>query len=247
MDFIGGGDLASHLKQEERFVEKKAQFIAAELVLTLEYLHSRGVVYRDLQPSNILIDKEGHVCLTDFGISKIVSSNSSMLQTARGPPAYSAPEILEGSLYTKSVDWWSVGVVLYQMLLGFTPFEFDDQDLGQLIRNILTSRILYPEELVSHDAQSILEGFLQRDPKKRLEELDEIKHHPFFKGVDWEALAVKKIQSPFKIEMKSDDDVGNFDWKYTSQPVSGLLEDVVTDKAVSNPLVIPNFEYNAQK
>jgi len=112
-----------------------------------------------------------------------------------------------------------LGVVLYEMLLGFTPFEFEDQDLGKLIRSILSSRILYPEELVSHSARSLLEGFLQRNPKQRLDEIDEIKHHPFFKGIDWEKLSVKKLQSPFKIELKADDDVSYFDWKFTSQPL----------------------------
>jgi len=223
MDYIPGGNLASHLKREERFEEKKAQFITAELVIALDYLHSRGVVYRDMRPDNILLDVEGHVCLTDFGMSKLVSrrvTDTFVMQTARGLPEYTAPEILEGQPYTKSVEWWSLGVVLYEMLLGFTPFEFEDADLGKLIRSILSSRILYPEEFVSHNARSLLDGFLQRSAKQRIDEIDEIRHHPFFEGIDWEKLALKSITSPFKIELKSDDDVFYFDWKFTSQPIN---------------------------
>jgi protein kinase A len=151
--------------------------VTAEVVLALEYLHSRGVVYRDLKPENILLDKDGHICLTDFGLSKIISVDTALMHTSCGSPEYSAPEVLEGEPYTKSVDWWSLGVVLYQMLLGFvsntqsiveiltplvsivqTPFEFDSQDFGKLIRNILTCRILYPEDLVSHNARLLLES-----------------------------------------------------------------------------------------
>jgi len=238
MDFIAGGDLGFHLKREERFPEPKVQFVAAELVLALEYLHSRGVVLRDLKPENILIDRDGHICLTDFTMSKILSDNNAMMQTAVGSPAYSAPEVLEGEPYTKSVDWWGLGVVTYQMLLGFTPFEFDD-DFGKLIRSILTSRILYPEELVSTNARSLLEGLLQRNPRQRLDEPDEIKHHPFFDNIDWAALAVKKVASPFKIEMKSDDDVSYFDWKFTSK----TFEPQMFHSQTSSFQKIPGFDY----
>jgi len=238
MDFIGGGDLGFHLKREERFSEFEAQFVAAELVLALAYLHSRGVAYRDLKPENILLDVDGHICLTDFGLSKIIMTNTARLETSCGSPAYSAPEVLEGDPYTKSVDWWSFGVVLYQMLLGFTPFEFDEQDFGKLIRNILSSRILYPEEHVSPNARALLEALLQRNPKQRLDEVDEIKHHPFFNGIDWKELGVKLTVSPFKIEMKSDDDVSNFEWKYTSLPVN---ENSLKDNEIE-PVTIPGWE-----
>jgi len=219
MDFIGGGDLGFHLKREEKFTEDVTQFLIAELVLAIEYLHSRGVVYRDLKPENILLDSQGHICLTDFGLSKIVQTESATLQTSCGSPAYTAPEVLEGVGYTKSVDWWSLGVIMYQVLLGFTPFEYDEDDFGKLIRNILNARILYPEELVSRNAKSLIESFLQKNPKKRLEDVDEIKHHPFFYGINWEALRVKRLISPIKIEMKSEDDVSNFEWKFTSQSI----------------------------
>jgi len=241
MDFIGGGDLAFHLKREDKFSEHKAQFVAAELVLALEYLHSRGVVYRDLKPDNILFDKDGHICLTDFGVSKIIGSDTMMMQTGVGNPAYSAPEVLEALGYTRSVDWWSLGVILYQMLLGFTPFEYQD-DFGELIRNILNCRILYPEELVSHNSRSLLESLLQRNPKQRIEQVDEIKHHPFFNGIDWKKLTVKKVQSPFKIEMKSEDDVSNFDWKYTSLPVLGLRGNLHPFQNTEEFTMIKNFD-----
>jgi len=239
MDFIGGGDLSFHLKREERFSEDVVRFVAAELVVAIDYLHSNNVVYRDLKPENILIDSEGHICLTDFGLSKILAPGAQYLQTACGSPVYVAPEVLlvEQSGYTKSCDWWSLGVIMYQMILGFTPFEFDD-DFGKLMRNILNARVLYPEELISHSARSLIESFLQRNPKKRLEDVDEITHHPFFNGVNWDALRVKRVSSPFKIEMKSEDDVSNFDWKYTSQPIKE--EDVLRYQTEGKTL--PGFD-----
>jgi len=127
------------------------------------------------------------------------------------------------------------------MLLGFTPFEYQD-DFGELIRNILNCRILYPEELVSHSSRSLLESLLQKNPKQRIEQVDEIKHHPFFNGIDWKKLAVKKVQSPFKIEMKSDDDVSNFDWKYTSLPVLGLRDNLHPFQNTEEFTMIKNFD-----
>jgi len=232
MDYAGGGDLSFHLKREARFNEPTAQFITAELILALSYLHSRGVIYRDLKPENILIDKDGHVCLTDFGLSKIISTDTQLVQTSVGSAAYTAPEVLNAEPYRQGCDYWSLGVVLYQMILGFTPFEYEDGDFGKLIRNILNSRVLYPEDLVSHSATSLLQALLQKNPKQRLDEPDEIKHHPFFHGIDWEALAVKRSPSPFKIEMKSDDDVSYFDWKFTSQQVPDYSQEKSLDKRI---------------
>lgn len=114
----GGGDLNYHLKQVGRFPERIVQFIAAELILALSYLHDCGIIYRDMKPQNVLVDADGHVCLADFGLSKETNDNSSTLHTACGTPSYSAPEVLEGNPYSKSVDWWSFGICLYQFVVG---------------------------------------------------------------------------------------------------------------------------------
>jgi len=193
MDFVGGGDLYYHWRKIRRFPEKVVQFIAAELVLAISYLHSCGIIYRDLKPQNILLDTDGHICLADFGLSKEVMQNIEVgLHTACGTPSYSAPEVLEGSPYGKSADYWSLGIVLYQFLCGKSPFEFDG-DFAKLLRSIYSGDISYPRQIVSDNAHSFLEGLLCRDPRKRLDDPDVIKRHAFFRGIDFEKLEVKKI------------------------------------------------------
>jgi len=147
MDFVGGGDLYYHWRKIRRFPEKVVQFIAAELVLAISYLHSCGIIYRDLKPQNILLDTDGHICLADFGLSKEVTQNIEVgLHTACGTPSYSAPEVLEGSPYGKSADYWSLGIVLYQFLCGKSPFEFDG-DFAKLLRSIYSGEISYPKQM----------------------------------------------------------------------------------------------------
>jgi len=221
MDFVGGGDLYYHWKRVKRFPEKTVQFIAAELVLAISYLHSCGIIYRDLKPQNILLGADGHICLADFGLSKEVQSTEMGIHTACGTPTYSAPEVLDGSPYNKAIDYWSLGIVLYQFLVGKPPFDFDG-DFAKLLRSIYTNKIKYPRELVSVNAAAFLDGLLQKDAAKRFDELDLIKRHPFFKGLEWDKLEVKKLPSPIKIVQE--DLSKNFDPKYTQMPVNDTSE-----------------------
>jgi len=220
MDFVGGGDLHYHWKACKTFPEKIVQFIAAELVLALNYLHKCGVIYRDLKPQNILLDLDGHICLADFGLSKEVEDEEKMQHTACGTPTYSAPEVLEGSDYNKSIDYWSLGIVLYQLMVGRPPFEFNG-DFGKLLRSIQYDEIYFPRNTLSPNAVSILEGLLEKEPSKRLDDIDIIKRHPYFKGLDWEKLEVKKLLSPIKLTTKGarKDDAKFFDPRYTKLPV----------------------------
>eukprot|EP01114_Cavostelium_apophysatum_P012722 TRINITY_DN2910_c0_g1_i1.p1 TRINITY_DN2910_c0_g1~~TRINITY_DN2910_c0_g1_i1.p1 ORF type:complete len:655 (-),score=195.25 TRINITY_DN2910_c0_g1_i1:52-2016(-) len=218
MDFVGGGDLYYHWKRVKRFPEKTVQFIAAELTLALSYLHSCGIIYRDLKPQNILLGLDGHICLADFGLSKETQSTEMGIHTACGTPTYSAPEVLDGSPYNKAIDYWSLGIVLFQFLVGKPPFEFDG-DFAKLLRSIYTTKIKFPKQFISVNCAAFLDGLLQRDVQKRFDDLEIIKRHPFFKGLEWDKLEVKKFVSPIKVTSETDI-VQNFDPKYTQMPVA---------------------------
>jgi serine/threonine protein kinase len=198
MDYISGGDLATHLTQVFRFSEKEIRFFSAEIVLALDYLHSCGFIYRDLKLENILLDKDGHICLTDFGLSKELREASSTTKTVCGTPTYLAPEILMGQPYGNSVDWWSLGIVIYELFSGENPFEA--RDLDSVLQNILFKTIFMPS-FISPVAQDLIFKLLQKDPKKRLcsgpNGSSEIRDHPFFKDVNWKNLMLKKEKSPY--------------------------------------------------
>jgi len=199
MDYIPGGDMAYHLNQKGRFMEKEVRFFIAEIVLGLEHLHSCGVVYRDLKLENILIDKEGHICLTDFGLSKELDSISGTTKTICGTPTYLAPEIILGKQYGNAVDWWSLGVVTYELFTGINPF--DSNDFNTVLSNILNSPIIYPDYL-PENGKDLMKKLLQRDPNKRMcsgpSGSDEIQTHEFFNLVDWKKLMVKDVKPIYK-------------------------------------------------
>jgi len=180
MDYIGGGDLFYHFKLAKRFSEKVVQFVSAELVLALEYLHSRGIIYRDLKPHNVLVENDGNICLADFGLSKETGNTSEVaVHTACGTPSYSAPEVLTGQPYGKGIDYWALGILMYQFLVGKTPFAFGG-NFKKLVDNINQKNVSWPREFVSPVAQQIIESFLEIHPDKRLIDPDTIKKHPFF-------------------------------------------------------------------
>jgi len=199
MDYIPGGDLAYHLEQKGRFSDKEVRFIIAEIVLALEHLHSCGIVYRDLKLENILLDRDGHICLTDFGLSKELESISSTTKTVCGTPTYLAPEVLLGQPYGNAIDWWSLGVVIFELFTGMNPF--DAKDFDSVLSNILHSPINIPD-FVPETGRDLIDKLLQRNPSKRMcsgpTGSDEIQNSEFFKGVEWKKLMVKNIKPPYK-------------------------------------------------
>ncbi|WFD29733.1 non-specific serine/threonine protein kinase [Malassezia sp. CBS 17886] len=244
--FVNGGELFHHLQCEGRFSEERARFYAAELFCALEHLHGFNVIYRDLKPENILLDYTGHIALCDFGLCKLNMGDKETTHTFCGTPEYLAPELLLGQGYTKSVDWWTLGVLLYEMLTGLPPFYSDD--VNEMYRKILQDPLTFPPE-VQPDARDMLTGLLRRDANLRLgygpHGAAEIKTHPFFtKHIDWNMLLAKKVQPPFKPGVTSAFDTSNFDPEFTNEPA---LDSVVEDSQISAAVQeqFAGFSYNA--
>ncbi|KZT70610.1 Pkinase-domain-containing protein [Daedalea quercina L-15889] len=217
MSFVNGGELFYHLQREGKFDEGRSRFYAAELLCALEHLHGFNVVYRDLKPENILLDYTGHIALCDFGLCKLNMSESEKTNTFCGTPEYIAPELLESQGYTKTVDWWTLGVLLYEMMTGLPPFY--DENVNVMYQRILSDPLLFPPDM-SHDARSIMTALLQRNPDRRLgaNGAEDIKRHAFFsKHIDWHRLMAKKITPPFKPSVDSVLDTANFDSEFTGE------------------------------
>jgi len=198
MDYISGGDMAYHLEARSRFGEKEVRFFASEIVLALEHLHACGIVYRDLKLENILLDSHGHIVLTDFGLSKELESFGGTTKTVCGTPTYLAPEVLLGQPYGNAIDWWSLGVVMYELFTGMNPF--DAKDFDAVLNNILHCSISVPD-YVPATGKDLIEKLLQRNPSKRMccgpIGSSEIQNHDFFAAVDWKKLMVKMAKPPF--------------------------------------------------
>uniref|UniRef100_A0A8C2EE80 Protein kinase C n=1 Tax=Cyprinus carpio TaxID=7962 RepID=A0A8C2EE80_CYPCA len=231
MEYVNGGDLMFQIQRSRKFDEARSRFYAAEVTSALMFLHQNGVIYRDLKLDNILLDAEGHCKLADFGMCKEGILDGITTTTFCGTPDYIAPEILQELEYGPSVDWWALGVLMYEMMAGQPPFEADNED--DLFESILHDDVLYPVWL-SKEAVSILKAFMTKSPSKRLgcvvsQGLDEaIKVHPFFKEIDWVLLEQRKIKPPFKPRIKTKRDVNNFDQDFTrEEPVLTPVEDAI--------------------
>uniref|UniRef100_A0A8C1XYP9 Protein kinase C n=1 Tax=Cyprinus carpio TaxID=7962 RepID=A0A8C1XYP9_CYPCA len=231
MEYVNGGDLMFQIQRSRKFDEARSRFYAAEVTSALMFLHQNGVIYRDLKLDNILLDAEGHCKLADFGMCKEGILDGITTTTFCGTPDYIAPEILQELEYGPSVDWWALGVLMYEMMAGQPPFEADNED--DLFESILHDDVLYPVWL-SKEAVSILKAFMTKSPSKRLgcvvsQGLDEaIKVHPFFKEIDWLLLEQRKIKPPFKPRIKTKRDVNNFDQDFTrEEPVLTPVEDAI--------------------
>ncbi|CAG8437090.1 2387_t:CDS:10 [Funneliformis caledonium] len=217
MEYVSGGDLMLHI-QREQFTYRRAQFYAAEVLLALEYLHKVGIIYRDLKLDNILLTLDGHIKIADYGLCKEEMWWGHTTNTFCGTPEFMAPEILLEQRYGRAVDWWAFGVLIYEMLLGQSPFRGDDED--EIFDAILEDEILYPINM-SRDSVSILQKLLTRDPEKRLGsgrgDAEDIKRHPFFKGVNWDDMLAKKVPPPFYPSISSPTDTSNFDDEFTRE------------------------------
>ncbi|XP_057335686.1 atypical protein kinase C isoform X2 [Microplitis mediator] len=231
IEFVRGGDLMFHMQRQRRLPEEHARFYAAEISLALNFLHKKGIIYRDLKLDNVLLDHEGHVKLTDYGMCKEGVRDGDTTATFCGTPNYIAPEILRGDEYGFSVDWWALGVLLYEMLAGRSPFDIagasenpDQNTEDYLFQVILQKTIRIPRSL-SVKAASVLKGFLCKEPNERLgcsrgpSAFLDIVGHPFFKAIDWEMLEQKQVTPPYKPRLDSDRDLANFPPEFTDEPV----------------------------
>lgn len=196
MDYIEGGELFSLLRKSQRFPNPVAKFYAAEVTLALEYLHGHDIIYRDLKPENILLDRSGHIKITDFGFAKEVST---VTWTLCGTPDYIAPEVISTKPYNKSVDWWLLGVLIYEMLAGYTPFY--DATPMKTYEKILSGKVHYPSSF-SPEVKDLLQGLITSDLTRRLGNLMngplDIRMHPWFLEVVWDKLLTKDIETPYE-------------------------------------------------
>uniref|UniRef100_A0A673HCH8 protein kinase C n=1 Tax=Sinocyclocheilus rhinocerous TaxID=307959 RepID=A0A673HCH8_9TELE len=215
MEYSPGGDLMTHI-HNSIFSERQARFYSACVLLGLEFLHQNRIVYRDLKLDNLLMDSDGFVRIADFGLCKEGMGHGDRTSTFCGTPEFLAPEVLTDSTYTRAVDWWGLGVLIYEMLVGESPFPGDDEE--EVFDSIVNDEVRYPRFL-SPESVSIIQKLLQKNPEKRLgageQDANEVKRHRFFQGIDWEALLAKRVKPPFLPSIKAPADVSNFDEEFT--------------------------------
>ncbi|OMJ73299.1 hypothetical protein SteCoe_28051 [Stentor coeruleus] len=217
MEYLNGGELFFHLTQQRVFSELRAKFYIGEILLGLEYLHNNGIVYRDLKPENVMLDSEGHIRLTDFGLSKSgIGSDNPKAFTFCGTAEYLAPEILKSQGYDQAVDFWSLGALMYYMLSGAPPYY--SKNRNEIFRNVLT-RPIDPLFNISMDGNDLLLKLLKIDPSERIHIAEDVKAHPWFDSIDWQAMAEKKVTPPFKPSVKNMKDTSNFDKTFTNEKV----------------------------
>lgn len=230
MDFINGGELFFHLQREKTFSEETGKFYAAEIASALGYLHSKNILYRDLKPENILLDSQGHVKLTDFGLCKEDMIDGISPTTFCGTPEYLAPEMIKKRPYDRTVDWWCLGSVLFEIYFGLPPFY--DRNTSTMYSKICSSPLELPSgertQKLSPPARNVLFRLLEKDNKLRLgarHDVDEIKCHPFFASLDWNQMEKKLLRPPFVPILKGSMDVSNFDSSFTKEALpTSLLE-----------------------
>jgi serine/threonine protein kinase len=240
MDFIQGGELFFHLHKEVRFDDEKTRFYIAELILALNILHKNKVIYRDIKPENILLDTDGHIKLTDFGLSRICSGNNEKVFTICGTPYYIAPEIIEKKGYGKEVDWWSLGCLMYEMLYGKPLFPFLNPNINEY------KKPLNLNNFFSEEAKDLITKLVEIDPKKRLgagsKGFENLKKHKYFENINWNDLQNKKTQPPFIPEIESETDLRYFDKVFTDENnITKEYEELSnTNKTIDNYV---NFSY----
>lgn len=249
LDFCGGGELFGFLQQVRRLTEPHARLYAAEVLLALEYLHNMEVVYRDLKPENILMDDNGHLRLADFGLSKEDCASSDTTFTFCGTPEYMAPEVIMENGHGKSVDFWALGVLVFEMVTGVHPFYSRNKE--EMYRRILSHTPVLPPYLTK-EAKDILQALTCKDPAARLGSGPrgalEVKEHPFFKNVDWDSVLEKRVKPPYAPPRKGSTDTQHFDDEFTRElPLDSVcVRDPAMEKLMRDAR-FDSFSYNVEQ
>ncbi|KAF3706713.1 Ribosomal protein S6 kinase beta-1 [Channa argus] len=233
LEYLSGGELFMQLEREGIFMEDTACFYLAEISMALGHLHQKGIIYRDLKPENIMLNNNGHVKLTDFGLCKESIHDGTVTHTFCGTIEYMAPEILMRSGHNRAVDWWSLGALMYDMLTGAPPFTGENRK--KTIDKILKCKLSLPPYL-TQEARDLLKKLLKRNASLRLGagpgDAAEVQAHPFFRHINWDDLLARKVEPPFKPFLQSADDVSQFDSKFTSQtPVDSPDDSTLSESA----------------
>ena len=214
-EFLQGGELYFHLRRNKNFKENSVKFYASQIFLAIDYMHKNGYIYRDLKLENILMDKDGYIKLTDFGLSKMIMNdmNIELKNTVCGTLEYMAPEMIKGDAYDKNVDWYSFGIVLYEMICGDFPFKLKNRKIEG---SIYDEKIEFPETM-SEEAKDIISKLLVVDPEKRLgyNNSDDIKNSLFFQNIDFDKMYKKEYRPPFRPKLYGELDLKYFDLNCT--------------------------------
>lgn len=218
IEYIAGGEFFTHLRKAGRFENLAARFYSTQIILAFEYMHAADFIYRDLKPENLLLDKTGYLKVTDFGFAKKVTFKT---YTLCGTPEYIAPEVLLNKGHGKGVDWWTLGILLYEMMAGQPPFV--DEDPMGIYQQILAGKVTYPRHF-DRGAKSLIKKLLVADLTKRYGCLkggaDDVKKHKWYNGFDWDALLNRQLPAPIIPTIMSESDTSNFD------PYPELTEEV---------------------
>jgi serine/threonine protein kinase len=221
-EFMQGGEMFFHLHKEKKFSDEKTKFYVVEMILAIEFLHKNKMLYRDLKPENIMIDANGHIKLTDFGLSKMVKKTKEKAFTICGTPQYLAPEILSDDGYDNSVDWWSLGCVMYEMLVGAAPFKIPK---GSYLSADLYKKKVNIPEYVTPEAKDLIKQLLVPNPKRRLgygvDGAKKIKEHKYFEDIDWDDAWNQKLTPPFIPQLNGETDLRYFDKMFTNEQIEG--------------------------
>jgi len=241
MHFMRGGELFQHLRKEKRFPESRAKFYGATIAMALGHLHSHHIIYRDMKPENILMDDDGYLALTDFGMAKVLADDM-LANSFCGTPEYLAPEVITASGHGREADWWGLGILMYELLIGIPPFYH--QNHNTMFQLIQTAEVkFHPQIKVSNEAKDFIVRCLKKNPKERLgskDDLKELMSHPWFSDLDWKALYNKQIPAPFKPVFTSNTSTEYFDEEFTSEePINSYTSAV-------NPEVLKEFDEQFQ-
>ncbi|MCI4394777.1 hypothetical protein PGIGA_G00172540 [Pangasianodon gigas] len=233
LECLSGGELFMQLEKEGIFMEDTACFYLAEITSALGHLHSNGIIYRDLKPENIMLNHEGHIKLTDFGLCKESIHDGSVTHTFCGTIEYMAPEILNRSGHNRAVDWWSLGALMYDMMTGSPPFSAENRK--KTIEKILKCKLNLPPYLTP-DARELIKKLLKKNPAQRLgsskADCADIQKQPFFRHINWDDLLNKRVEPPYRPSLHSDEDVSQFDSRFTKQtPVDSPDDTTLSDSA----------------